>query len=92
MVDLGDLREGIWPDDLVPFVREALRLPGIRIAGLGTNLACFGGVVPSSDNMRQLLQLAREIESTFSMKLDWVSGANSSHYELIASGRAPPGA
>jgi predicted amino acid racemase len=91
MVDLGDLREGIWPDDLVPFVREALRLPGIRIAGLGTNLACFGGVVPSSDNMRQLLQLAREIESTFSMKLDWVSGANSSHYELIASGRAPPG-
>jgi predicted amino acid racemase len=91
MVDLGDLREGIWPDDLVPFVREALGLPGIRIAGLGTNLACFGGVVPSSDNMRQLLQLTREIETTFSIKLDQVSGANSSHYELIASGRAPPG-
>ncbi|MDH3713712.1 MAG: alanine/ornithine racemase family PLP-dependent enzyme [Gammaproteobacteria bacterium] len=91
MVDLGDLREGILPDDLVPFVREALRLPGIRIAGLGTNLACFGGVVPSSDNMRQFLQLAREIETTFCMKLDQVSGANSSHYELIASGHAPPG-
>ena len=62
MVDLGDLREGIWPDDLVPFTREALRLPGIRIKGLGTNLACFGGVVPSADNMNQLIELAEEID------------------------------
>ena len=26
MVDLGDLREGVWPDDVVPFVRQALGL------------------------------------------------------------------
>ncbi len=41
MVDLGDLREGVWPDDVVPFVEEVVGLSGIRIAGLGTNLACF---------------------------------------------------
>ncbi len=49
MVDLGALREGIWPDDLIPFVRETLKLSGVRIAGLGTNLTCFGGVVRSED-------------------------------------------
>jgi len=89
MVDLGDLREGIWPDDLMAFVREALRLPGIRIQGLGANLACFGAVVPSVDNMDQLVALAAEVEKTFGLELDWISGANSSGLELMASGRMP---
>lgn len=89
MVDLGDLREGVWPDDLVPFVRHALELPGIRIGGLGTNLSCFGGVVPSADNMGRLVELAGELERRFGLRLDWISGANSSGLELIASGRMP---
>ena len=89
MVDLGDLREGIWPDELVPFVREALRLPGIRIKGVGTNLACFGAVAPSADNMNQLVELAREIEQTFGSTLEWISGVNSSGLELIAAGCMP---
>ncbi|MFI5398033.1 MAG: alanine/ornithine racemase family PLP-dependent enzyme [Candidatus Binatia bacterium] len=89
MVDLGDLREGIWPEDLVPFVREALCFPGIRIKGLGTNLACFGAVAPSEDNMKQLVELACEIERTFDLALEWISGSNSSGLELIASGRMP---
>jgi predicted amino acid racemase len=89
MVDLGDLREGLWPRDLISFMHEALGLPGIRITGLGTNLACFGGVVPSENNMRRLSELAEEIERNFGLKLDWVSGANSSGLNLIATGRMP---
>jgi predicted amino acid racemase len=89
MVDLGDLREGIWPDDVVRVVRETLRLPGIRIKGLGTNLACFGAVAPSADNMRQLAELAQAIEQTYGLALEWISGANSSGLEMIATGRMP---
>jgi ornithine racemase len=89
MVDLGDLREGIWPDDVVTFVRKAIRLEGIRIKGIGTNLACFGGVVPSVDNMNQLVGLANELEHTFDITLEWISGINSSGLELIASGNMP---
>jgi predicted amino acid racemase len=89
MADLGDLREGIWPDDLVPFTREALGLPGIRIKGLGTNLACFGGVVPSADNMERLIGLADEIEQTFDLTFEWISGVNSSGLELIDAGCMP---
>jgi predicted amino acid racemase len=89
MVDLGDLREGVWPTDLVPFVREALRFPGIDIAGIGTNLACFSGVVPSEDNMRQLVTLADAIEQTLGLTLKWISGANSSGLHLIAAGLMP---
>lgn len=89
MVDLGDLREGLWPDDVVPFMREALKLDGIRVLGLGANLACFGGVVPDEENMNLLVELTHEIENTFKLKLGCVSGINSSGLELIAAGRVP---
>jgi len=89
MVDLGDLREGIWPTDLVRFVREALRFRGIRIRGIGTNLACFGAVAPSADKMDQLAALAHEIEQSCGLTLDWISGANSSGLDLIAAGGMP---
>lgn len=89
MVDLGDLREGLWPRDLMSFMRETPRLRGIRVAGLGTNLACFGGVVPSVENMRRLSDLADEVERSLGVKLDWTSGANSSGLNLIAAGRMP---
>ena len=90
MVDLGDLREGIWPSDLLPVVRVVRRLPAIRIAGIGTNLACFGAVAPSTENMQQLAELAREIEDTCGITLDLVSGINSSGLSMIASSRMPP--
>lgn len=89
MVDLGDLREGIWPDDLIPFVEAALRLPGIRIAGLGANLTCFGGVIPTEQNMGALVDYASTIERSFGIALPWISGGNSSALELMASGGMP---
>lgn len=89
MLDLGDLREGIWPDDLLPFVHEAIGLPGIRIAGIGANLACFSGVVPDERNMNRLVGLADALEQSFDIALRWISGINSSGLELIASGRMP---
>jgi len=89
MVDLGDLREGIWPADLLHFVREARQLSGVRIKGIGTNLACFGAVAPSVENMGRLVEVARELEQALGIRLDWISGANSSGLELIAAGRMP---
>ena len=91
MVDLGDLREGIWPDDLVPVVQQVTQLPGLRIEGLGSNLACFSGVVPSEENMNRLLELAEAVEQQCALKLRWISGANSSGLELMVSGRMPKG-
>jgi len=89
MVDLGDLREGVWPDDLPTFLAAAIELPGIRIKGLGTNLACFRGVIPSEDNMARLVELADGIEQKFRIELELVSGANSSGLSLIAAGHMP---
>lgn len=89
MVDLGDLREGIWPNDLLPIAREVAALPNIRIVGLGTNLSCYGGVVPTEENMARLAEYATQIEMECRLRLRYVSGGNSSSLPLIAAGKMP---
>lgn len=47
MVDLGDLREGYYKEeDIYSAVEEILDLKGVRLIGIGTNLTCYGGVIP----------------------------------------------
>ncbi len=89
MVDLGDLREGVWPDDLLAFVAAAVNLTGVRIVGLGVNLGCYGGVTPSVDNMRQLVEYACAIEQRFGLALKYLSGGSSSALLLMAAGKMP---
>jgi predicted amino acid racemase len=89
MVDLGDLREGVWPDDLPAFVRESARLSGVSIVGLAANLTCYGGVAPTSENMGQLVRCADEAEAILGRRLAWLSGGNSSALPMIAAGEMP---
>ncbi len=81
MVELGDLREGIMPEDLIDTVREVLGLPNIWLKGIGTNLACRSGVSPDATNMAKLSELADLIEATFDVTLDVVSGGNSANIQ-----------
>jgi ornithine racemase len=91
MVDLGDLREGIWPSELLPMVEQVEQLRGVRIAGLGTNLTCFGAIIPTEENLSQLLAHAYKVERLTGRRLDWVSGGNSSSLPLLLAGRMPQG-
>ena len=85
MIELGDLREGILPADLSLFVRTTLTMPNIKIIGIGTNLACYGGIKPDEQKMRQLSQLASSIEDEFQIVLEIVSGGNSANHEWVQS-------
>ena len=90
MVDVGDLREGVWPDDLMTLVQQVSRLPHIEIYGIGTNLACFGGIVPEQENLAQLLKAAQDASEYLGRKLV-VSGGNSSSLKMLFAGQLPPG-
>lgn len=85
MVELGDLREGIMPDDLISTVRETLSLPNIVFKGIGTNLACRSGVSPDARNMAWLSELADSIETTFDLTIEIVSGGNSANIPWVFS-------
>ncbi len=91
MIDLGDLREGFWPDDVVPAARDIVELPNVKLAGVGTNLTCYGGVIPTRENMQMLVDWARRIEDATGIGLDIVSGGNSSSLPMVASGEMPEG-
>jgi ornithine racemase len=89
MVDLGDLREGVWPDRVVSVVREAARLPNIEVVGLGTNLACYAGVIPTTENMQLLVDLRDACREATDLPLDVISGGNSANLPLLAGGGMP---
>ncbi|MBN2503876.1 MAG: alanine/ornithine racemase family PLP-dependent enzyme [Bacilli bacterium] len=92
MFDLGDLREGIFfKEDYLNIVAQILKLENIILKGIGTNLTCYGGVIPTPDNLRQLLVIKDTIENRFQIKLDYVSGGNSSSFHLLESGLLPEG-
>lgn len=77
MIELGELREGVMPDRLVGFYREVFQLKCIEVVGIGTNLACMHGVLPTYDKLMQLALYKRLIELTFNTKLRWCSGGSS---------------
>lgn len=85
MVELGDLREGIMPSDLDSTIEQIIGLEGIELVGLGTNLACFGGIAPDDEKMKYLSTLATNVEKKFGITLDFVSGGNSANYDWFMS-------
>lgn len=89
MVDLGDLREGILPNQVDAVVTEILKLNHIKLYGLGVNLTCYGGVIPSEKNLGQLAEIADYIEKTYDIKLEMISGGNSSSYYLVPQEKLP---
>lgn len=89
MVDLGDLREGFWPSDLLNAVGEILIMKGVDIIGLGTNLTDLNGTIPTMENNLQLIELADAVEMKFGLRMKYLSAGNSSSLKLLASGRLP---
>lgn len=76
MADLGDLREGFF--DLDELVETAVKIEnemrGLVLAGIGTNLGCYGSVIPTEDKMVALAELADRVEAKIGRGLEYVSG------------------
>ena len=83
MIDLGDLREGIIPDDALQIVSEIRKLPGVKLIGIGANFCCISGVMPTRKNLTRLVELTEEIENNFHVNLEVISGGSTSVLKLI---------
>ncbi|MDD4591932.1 MAG: alanine/ornithine racemase family PLP-dependent enzyme [Parabacteroides sp.] len=89
MVELGELREGVMGEDLIEFYEQVFNLPNIEVIGLGTNLSCVNGVLPSYDKLIQLSLYKELIETKFNRKLKYISGGASVTIPLIERGLPP---
>jgi len=91
MVDLGDLREGILPEDILETAREILPLKGIHLKGLGVNFNCVNGVEPTIENLTELTTLSSKIEKELGINLKIISGGSTSSLALVAKQTIPEG-
>ncbi|MDT8336601.1 MAG: alanine/ornithine racemase family PLP-dependent enzyme [Candidatus Izemoplasmatales bacterium] len=84
MYDLGDLREGIYyKENYLEKIEKILKLENIILKGIGTNLTCYGGLVPSKSILNRLVKIKKDIENHFNIHLDIISGGNSSSVYLF---------
>ena len=89
MIELGDLREGILPGSLVRFYKQVFELPNINVLGIGANLGCFSGSVPTVDQFTQLALYRELLELKFKHKLPMISAGSTAVLPLLQQGSLP---
>ena len=89
MIEMGDLREGVLGEELIAFYGTILKMPNIEISGIGTNLNCLSGVMPTQDKLIQLSLYKQLIEAKFNISIPFVSGGTSVAIPLILKNANP---
>ncbi len=91
MVELGDRREGVPAESAVDAARAMAGLPGIRLAGVGANFTCFGGVIPTAESLGTLVEIGQAMEKACGAESMTISGGSSSSFYLLENGELPRG-
>lgn len=91
MVDIGDLREGVMPEEVLPTVRSILEMdsPFIRFLGLGATLGCCCGTLPDPRNLGLLHELAEDTERRTGASVQLVSVGGSVVIPALEDGSMP---
>ena len=92
MVDLGDLREGIFfenEEEILETAEKIHAMKHVELYGMGTNLTCYGAIIPKNDNLSVLCEIAGKVEEKLGISLQMVSGGNSSSIYLVGKDELP---
>jgi predicted amino acid racemase len=90
MVDMGDRREGVLPEQAADAARTMLDLPGTDLVGIGTNFGCISGVVPTLAALQRFVGIAEEVERALGIRFRVVSAGGSDCLEFVDRGEIPP--
>lgn len=94
MIDMGDLREGIFNTDsetildTARFVNDAGNL---ELYGIGVNLTCYGGILPDENNLGGLVAIADKLRKELHSPIPVISGGNSSTMGMLMDHSVPKG-
>jgi len=89
MIELGDLREGILPGSLMDFYKHVFQLSHIDVKGIGANLGCLAGAVPTVDQFMQLVLYRELLELKFQHRLPLISAGTSAALSLVLERQLP---
>ncbi len=91
MADLGDLREGYWDKEELVNVAEYIenKLINIQLVGVGTNVGCYGSILPTNEKLEELVQVAEAVEKRIGRELEYIAGGATSSLMRIWEGKIP---
>lgn len=91
MADLGDLREGFWDkEEMLEVALEVENdLENLELAGVGTNLGCYGSILATEEKLDELVVIAEKIEEKIGRKLQYISGGATSSLMRVIDGDIP---
>lgn len=94
MIDMGDLREGIFNIEREKIKKTAKAIDeasDLELYGIGVNLTCYGGILPDENNLGGLVDIAKWLREELSSPIPVVSGGNSSTMGLLMDHSVPEG-
>ena len=90
MVDVGDLREGVFGrEQLEEIAGQILGCPGVELVGLGTNVGCYGSILPSVENTQILVELRDFLNEKYGFHIKTLSGGSTCTLKLLEERRKP---
>jgi len=91
MVEVGELREGVLPSALIAFARRAVSLRNLEILGVGANIGCLSGTIPTIEQLSPLPLYRKLIELEFGLPVPYVSAGSSIVLSALLQGNVPDG-
>lgn len=92
MADIGDLREGYRNlDEIIEIALEVEAMDNLILAGIGTNIGCYGSVFASKEKLQELVDIAVAVEGRIGRNLEMVSGGATSSFMRVLDGDIPSG-
>lgn len=90
MIEAGDLRDGV-PLEQVPEVADQIaRLPGLELTGLGLNLGCLHGALPSPGGLDRVAQTLRRAREKTGLPLPELSLGGTVTWDFLKQQNLPP--
>lgn len=86
MVDMGDLREGVFFRDeagLLALVQQAEQATHLCLYGMAFNVTCYGSIIPTQQTLDDFRKIVGKVENAIGRKLNFVSCGNSSSVYLL---------
>ncbi len=91
MYDVGDLREGVFCQeelaDLALYVEN--ELSNLELFGVGTNLTCYGTVIPTVENANRLVSAVESVEGKIMRPIEFISGGSTTSLPLLINESIP---
>lgn len=93
MVEVGDLREGIMPGQVVDTVRRCLQLEHefFGFKGLASHFGCMSGLIPTPESVGRLNRAGEAVEAALGRKPEVLSVGGSDFLRLLEAGPLHPG-